>query len=54
MIRRLIVPLAVAIATFHVGYACAQGAFPAPLPGRSGAPANDPAFPPVKDRKSVV
>jgi hypothetical protein len=52
MIRRLIVPLALAVATFHasqvfVGQACAQGAFPAPLPGRAAAPANDPAFPPV-------
>jgi hypothetical protein len=46
MIRRLIVPLAVAIVTLHAGQAFAQGAFPAPLPGRAGA-ANDPAFPPV-------
>jgi hypothetical protein len=52
MIRRLIVPLTLAVATFHAGQvfvseAFAQGAFPAPLPGRAGAPANDPAFPPV-------
>jgi hypothetical protein len=47
MIRRLIVPLTVAIVTFHAGQGFAQGAFPAPLPGRSAAPANDPAFPPV-------
>ena len=47
MIRRLIVPLTLAIATFHAGQACAQGAFPAPLPGRAAAPASDPAFPPV-------
>ena len=47
MIRRLIVPLTLAIATFHAGQVFAQGAFPAPLPGRAGAPANDPAFPPV-------
>jgi hypothetical protein len=47
MIRRLIVPLTLAIATFHAGQAYAQGAFPAPLPGRAAAPANDPAFPPV-------
>jgi hypothetical protein len=52
MIRRLIVPLTLAIATFHAGQvftsqAFAQGAFPAPLPGRAAAPANDPAFPPV-------
>jgi hypothetical protein len=51
MIRRLIVPLTVAIVTLHaghvfVGYGFAQGAFPAPLPGKAGA-ANDPAFPPV-------
>jgi hypothetical protein len=46
MIRRLIVPLTVAIVTLHTGQVFAQGAFPAPLPGRAGA-ANDPAFPPV-------
>jgi hypothetical protein len=46
MIRRLIVPLAVAIVTLHASQGLAQGAFPAPLPGKSGA-ANDPAFPPV-------
>ena len=58
MIRRLIVPLTLAVATFYAGQpftsqafvseALAQGAFPAPLPGRAAAaPANDPAFPPV-------
>jgi hypothetical protein len=52
MIRRLIVPLTLAVATFHAGLAFnsqafAQGAFPAPLPGRAAAPANDSAFPPV-------
>jgi hypothetical protein len=52
MIRRLIVPLTLAVATFHAGQiftsqALAQGAFPAPLPGRAAAPANDSAFPPV-------
>jgi hypothetical protein len=46
MIRRLIVPLAVAIVTLHASQGLAQGAFPAPLPGKAGA-ANDPAFPPV-------
>jgi len=46
MIRRLIVPLTVAVFAVHAGQAFAQGAFPAPLPGRS-APVNDPAFPPV-------
>jgi hypothetical protein len=47
MIRRLIVPLTLAIATFHASQGFAQGAFPAPLPGRAGT-ANDPAFPPVR------
>jgi hypothetical protein len=47
MIRRLIVPLTVAVVGLHVGYALAQGAFPAPLPGQAGPPRNDPAFPPV-------
>src|ERR1700723_1769462 len=48
MIRRLIVPLTLAITTFYASQGFAQGAFPAPLPGRAGAPpANDPAFPPV-------
>jgi hypothetical protein len=45
-IRRLIVPLTLAIVTAYAGQASAQGAFPAPLPGRAGQP-NDPAFPPV-------
>ena len=47
MIRRLIVPLTLAVAAFHVSQVLAQGAFPAPLPGRGAAPANDSAFPPV-------
>ena len=46
MIRQLIVPLAVAVVTFHAGQASAQGAFPAPLPGKGGT-ASDAAFPPV-------
>src|ERR1700722_16635419 len=46
MIRQLIAPLVVAVVTFHAGQALAQGAFPAPLPGKAGV-ANDPAFPPV-------
>jgi hypothetical protein len=46
MIRQLIVPLAVAVVTFHAGQASAQGAFPAPLPGKAGT-ASDSAFPPV-------
>jgi hypothetical protein len=45
IIRRLIVPLTVAIVTLHAGQGLAQGAFPAPLPGQPIA--NDPAFPPV-------
>jgi hypothetical protein len=44
IIRRLIVPLTVAVVTVHAGQAFAQGAFPAPLPGPIK---NDPAFPPV-------
>jgi hypothetical protein len=46
MIRRLIVPLTMAVVTFHAGQGFAQGAFPAPLPGQAPV-ANDPAFPPV-------
>jgi len=42
MIRRLIVPLTVAVVSFHAGHAFAQGAFPAPLPNQSASP-----FPPV-------
>jgi hypothetical protein len=47
IIRRLIVPLTAAAFTFHAIEARAQSAFPAPLPGASAAPRNDPAFPPV-------
>jgi hypothetical protein len=46
IIRRLIVPLAVAVIAAHAGQAVAQGAFPAPLPGQTLLK-NDPAFPPV-------
>jgi hypothetical protein len=46
-IRRLIVPLTLAIVTAFAGQAKAQGAFPAPLPGRQTIQPNDPAFPPV-------
>jgi hypothetical protein len=45
IIRRLIVPLTVAVVIVHAGQASAQGSFPAPLPGQ--VQANDPAFPPV-------
>jgi hypothetical protein len=47
MIRRLIVPLTVAVVSVHAGQAFAQGAFPAPLPNQGGVIKNDPAFPPV-------
>jgi hypothetical protein len=47
MIRRLIVPLTFAVVSIHAGQAFAQGAFPAPLPGQSAAPANASPFPPV-------
>ncbi|MDO8397719.1 MAG: hypothetical protein Q7T45_07860 [Bradyrhizobium sp.] len=46
MIRRLIVPLTVALVTCHAGQGFAQGAFPAPLPGQA-APSNASPFPPV-------
>jgi hypothetical protein len=46
IIRRLIMPLAVAVIAAHAGQAVAQGAFPAPLPGQTLLK-NDPAFPPV-------
>ena len=42
MIRRLIVPLTVAVVSLHAGHVFAQGAFPAPLPNQSASP-----FPPV-------
>jgi hypothetical protein len=46
IIRRLIVPLAVAVVTVYAGQTFAQGAFPAPLPGQA-APSNASPFPPV-------
>ena len=46
IIRRLLVPLTVAVVAFHAGDAVAQGAFPAPLPNQGVQP-NDPAFPPI-------
>jgi len=46
IIRRLIVPLAVAVVTVHAGQTFAQGAFPAPLPGQA-APSNASPFPPA-------
>ena len=57
IIRRLIVPLTFAVFAVQATAACAQGAFPAPLPNAASSPfppvngaappANDPAFPPV-------
>lgn len=46
-IRRLIVPLSMALAVMQFGEARAQGAFPAPLPNGTVAPANSSPFPPV-------
>jgi hypothetical protein len=45
MIRRLIVPLTVAISMLHASPGFAQGAFPAPLPGQAAASSSP--FPPV-------
>ena len=36
IIRRLIVPLTVAVVALHAGRVAAQSAFPAPLPGQAG------------------
>jgi hypothetical protein len=41
IIRRLIVPLSLAVATLHAGHAFAQSAFPAPPPGQAEAPASN-------------
>jgi hypothetical protein len=46
IIRRMIVPLTVAVITVNAGQAFAQGAFPAPLPGQA-APSSASPFPPV-------
>jgi hypothetical protein len=45
IIRRLMVPLAVAFVTAYAGQGLAQSAFP-PVPGQAGTK-NDPAFPPA-------
>jgi hypothetical protein len=45
-IRRLLVPLTVAVMMAHAGQGFAQGAFPAPLPGQA-APSSASPFPPV-------
>jgi hypothetical protein len=49
MNRRLIVPVAFAAMTLPVAQAFAQGVFPAPLPGQSGASTSSPVpfFPPA-------
>jgi hypothetical protein len=54
MIRHLMVPIAAAMVAMSAGAACAQSAFPAPLPGRAAPPANDPAFPPVNGSAPVA
>jgi hypothetical protein len=48
IIRRFIVPLAVALFATHAGQALAQGTFPAPLPNAAAGTVNDPAFPPLR------
>ena len=47
IIRRLIVPLTMAVIAVQATQAHAQGAFPAPLPGAAAQQSPDPAFPPV-------
>jgi hypothetical protein len=47
IIRRLIVPITMAVVAIHAGRVFAQNAFPAPLPGQAAA-ASDPAFPPLR------
>jgi hypothetical protein len=47
IIRRLTVPLALAVFAMQAIEVHAQSAFPAPLPGQSAAPANASPFPPV-------
>ena len=54
MIKRLIVPLTLAVLSATATSALAQGAFPAPLPGQAAAPANDPAFPPVNGARPMA
>lgn len=54
LIRRLIAPLAAAVLAAHIADVHAQGAFPAPLPGRAAAPANASPFPPVNGAPAAV
>jgi hypothetical protein len=51
MIRHLMVPITAAMVTLGAAGACAQGAFPAPLPGQAAA---DSAFPPVNGSAPVA
>src|ERR1700733_6792241 len=54
MTRHLIIPLTVILLVIQSGAVKAQGVFPAPLPGRVAAPANDPEFPPVNGTAPVA
>jgi hypothetical protein len=54
MTRHLIIPLAVTLLVIQSRAVNAQGAFPAPLPGRVATAANDPAFPPVNGTAPVA
>lgn len=47
IIRRLIVPLSMALFAMQLAEVHAQGAFPAPLPNGAAAPAESSPFPPV-------
>jgi hypothetical protein len=47
IIRRLIIPLTMAVVTFHAGQGFAQGAAPPPWPGQNAAPNGPSPFPPV-------
>jgi hypothetical protein len=54
IIRRLIVPLTMAVFAMQAIEVHAQGAFPAPLPGAAAAPANASPFPPVNGAPAAV
>jgi hypothetical protein len=47
IIRRLIVPLTMAVIAVHTTPVRAQSAFPVPLSGAAAPPSNEPVFPPV-------
>lgn len=53
-IRRLIVPLTMAVFAVHAIDARAQGAFPAPLPGTLTPPSGASPFPPVNGAPTAV